>query len=95
MVFLFNMQADKAWKEVAKGWGEGFRTDENNDQSLYQNRQSYPCDLITFSSCCILDTNEWTFDTWINIFLYCRHIFWRHLRHIHGALDQNLKRTEE
>ena len=58
------MLADKAWKEVVKvcgGVGGGvFRTDENNDQCLYQNRQSYPYDLFTFSSCYILDTTNVT-----------------------------------
>ena len=99
MVFLFNMHADKAWKEVVKGRGgrgvEGFRKVENNDQSLYQNRQSYPCDLVTFSSCYILDTNECAFDTWKNIFLYCRHVFRRNLRHLQGALHQKLKLSRE
>jgi len=97
VVFLFDMQADKAWKEVVKGRegeGRGFRTDENNAQSLYQNRQSYPCNLITFSSCYILDANECTFETWKNIFLYCRHTFRHHLCHLHGTLDQNLKLTK-
>jgi len=38
---------------------------------------------------------ECTFDTWKNILIYCRNIFRHHLRHFHGAIDQNLKLTKE
>jgi len=40
------------------------------------------------------DTNECTFDTHTNIFLYCCYTFRRHLRHLQKALHQNLKLTK-